>query len=402
MKIMFINTFYYPDIRGGAEISLKKLAEGLVKKGHDVSVLTTSNKESENIINGVHVKRIKINNLYSPIENNDVNKIRKVLYRIIDLYNLFNYSKLKSEIRKINPDIININNIYGFSIIINKVVKALKIPLVVTLRDYYLLCPKVNMLRKGKTCEKESIICKIYRNFNKKIIKDANYVTAPSRFILNKFLNENYFYDKKSCVIYNAIDTNSESKEILKNKISRDQNEVKFIYLGGLEHHKGVEMLINSFKQVKKDNISLYIAGKGSLRDFVKISEINDNRIKYLGFLNENEISKVLAECDVLIAPSLWEEPFGRVIIDAYKYSMPVIATNKGGLDEIVSDNTGIKISDITEKKLMNAIKKLSEENLKTFMINAHEQLNEFTIDNQVEKFENVYKKVLKEKNKIY
>ena len=42
MKILIINTFYYPDIEGGAEISVKKLAENLAIKGHDVNVICTN------------------------------------------------------------------------------------------------------------------------------------------------------------------------------------------------------------------------------------------------------------------------------------------------------------------------------------------------------------------------
>ena len=63
-----------------------------------------------------------------------------------------------------------------------------------------------------------------------------------------------------------------------------------------------------------------------------------DNRIEFVGFLNEQQVSQLLQSADVLLCPSLWEEPFGRVVLDAYKNAMPVICSNMGALPELVED----------------------------------------------------------------
>ena len=59
MRIMVINTYYYPEIVGGAEYSVKKLSEKLVQEGHTVRVLCTGKENSKEIIDGVEVVRIK-------------------------------------------------------------------------------------------------------------------------------------------------------------------------------------------------------------------------------------------------------------------------------------------------------------------------------------------------------
>ena len=59
MRILLVNSFYAPDIRGGAEYSVKKLAEGLQSKGHTVRVLCTGDFDSEEVIDGVEVVRFR-------------------------------------------------------------------------------------------------------------------------------------------------------------------------------------------------------------------------------------------------------------------------------------------------------------------------------------------------------
>ncbi|MEI2463274.1 glycosyltransferase, partial [Niallia taxi] len=92
MNILLVNTFYYPTIVGGAEISVQKLAEGLVKNGHKVSVLCTDRTNNYEVINGVNVYRIKVKNLYSPSDSQQQNMIKKTIYRFVDFYNIFNYT----------------------------------------------------------------------------------------------------------------------------------------------------------------------------------------------------------------------------------------------------------------------------------------------------------------------
>ncbi len=108
-----------------------------------------------------------------------------------------------------------------------------------------------------------------------------------------------------------------------------------------------------------------------------------------------------MKESDVLIIPSRWPEPFGRVILDAYKYCMPVIGTNMGGIPEIVDQNkTGILINNNNlENELEKAIIYFSKKkNILNNMINIESKLNDFNICIQVEKFTEVYKRIKMEK----
>ena len=58
------------------------------------------------------------------------------------------------------------------------------------------------------------------------------------------------------------------------------------------------------------------------MQDYVIEETQKDNRIEFVGFLNEQQVSQLLQSADVLLCPSLWEEPFGRVVLDAYKNTL--------------------------------------------------------------------------------
>ena len=87
MKIVIICTLYPPYILGGAEISISLLAKGLVAQGNEVAVITTGNSYKEEILDGVHVYRIKNRNIYWRYPQREKSILRKSLWHLIDIYN---------------------------------------------------------------------------------------------------------------------------------------------------------------------------------------------------------------------------------------------------------------------------------------------------------------------------
>lgn len=97
-----------------------------------------------------------------------------------------------------------------------------------------------------------------------------------------------------------------------------------------------MDWLLENFMKISGTNIELHIAGSGPLESRVKECALLDNRIIFHGFLSEQQLNSLLEKSDILICPSMWSEPFGRIILDAYKNAMPVITTGFGGMGEIV------------------------------------------------------------------
>ena len=401
MKILIINTFYYPIMPGGAEHSVKNLAESLVNNGHIVSVLCTGDNDIVENINGVSVYRIKNVNIKSAQKylENKSNPIQKLIYRGIDLHGYLNRLKIKNIIDTIQPDIAHINNIPGIGLNIFNILKKEKIPTIFTARDYYSLCLNSTLMNsKGKICTEKRKLCKLYENINKSNISKIECITAPSKFsldLIKNYINQNEI--RYEC-INNSIDIDIDYIEQVFNYKKEKLNSKRYIdlvFLGKLDEYKGIKLLIDYFIKINDDNIKLHIAGDGNLANYIQNLDIDN--IIYYGKLDKFELDKLLKNMDILVAPSLWYEPFGRIVIDAYKYSMPVISTGNGGLKELIKDDkTGyiIDFKDVNElKKILDFYK--NKENLLNQMVNCKLEVVKYSNDKIVEDYENLYKDIL-------
>jgi glycosyltransferase involved in cell wall biosynthesis len=107
-------------------------------------------------------------------------------------------------------------------------------------------------------------------------------------------------------------------------------------FLGRLDPLKGVDRLLEALTgpALSGRSWSLKIGGQGSPAYEASLkTRFPDPRIQFLGFV---EPGSLLSDIDVLVAPALWEEPSGRIIIEAYAHGVPVIASRRGGMHESV------------------------------------------------------------------
>lgn len=400
MRIMLINSFYAPDIRGGAEYSVKKLAEGLQSKGHTVRVLCTGDFDTEEMIDSIEIVRFKPYGAHKKKNIHDVTRWRRLLGHLLDIWNGGNSNRLSQEIERFAPDVINTNNLYGITPIIWKIAKKKNIRLVHTIRDYYLMCPLVAMSCKktnGEKCENPGYGCQLHRNMNRLHSKYVDCVTAPSALTLNVLTKDGFFKSSKTKVIANATDFDINAiKKIFSIRVAElDKKEgVSFVYLGTLSEQKGIRWMIDSFRAIENKTCKLYVAGKGDLQEYVVEESKSDSRIVFVGFLNEQQVSQLLQSTDVLLCPSLWEEPFGRVVLDAYKNVMPVICSNMGALPELVEDGkTGFVVAARNSEELRDRMMYYIEEKKRIIQQakNGVNQLEKHTIEHQLVEFEKVY-----------
>lgn len=386
MKILIVNAFYYPNMQGGTEQSVKLLAEGLIKRGHEVVVLTGDASEI-NEENGVKIVRLGLKT------SND-SLLRKVSRKILEFNNIAISNKLSNIINEINPDVVHTNNLFYISTIIWKIAKEKNIKVIHTLRDYWGLCPRTTLLNgSGSICEKGKSFCNIHKyNYNLRT-KYVDIVTSPSKFTLDLYKKNNMFRNAKDIVVPNAIDFDiDERNKLLDDRLGRSRDIIKFLFIGTLDIHKGIKFLIEAFKQVKLDNIRLIICGDGPLKSYVEENTKVDKRIKYLGKVLKKEKEEILISSDVMVIPSIWYEPFGRVVIEGYKYAMPVIASEIGGIGELLEKNISLKVKANNKMDLISAINTLStREKLKEYISKDSAVFNKYNIDNQIKTFEEIY-----------
>ncbi|WP_454802296.1 glycosyltransferase family 4 protein [Mucilaginibacter phyllosphaerae] len=357
MKVIIANTFYYPAFDGGAEISVKLLAEGVLNEGNKVYVLTTGTANKVYRVNGVTVISVKQKNIHNSY-NKSANKPKylKVLWHLIDSCNIFYYFKVSAILNRIQPDLVHTNNIQGFSPFLWFIIKAKNIPLVHSMRDYYMLCHKCNMFNSGQNCQSLCTECKVTHNIKKSFLKYPDHFVGISNFILNKYKSFSSIPEESSSVIYNAIDARLIDDHDLPGA------KLHFGYIGRVAKDKGVEYLVNELAMLtdkQKTEIKISFAGKGD-PEFIEQLKIKLTGIEYnfLGVVPSQSFYKII---DVLIVPALWNEPFGRIVIESLAHAVPVCQSDRGGLKELYNPENSWIFSP-EEKTLSKLLKNIIED----------------------------------------
>lgn len=113
-------------ITSGAEISVQILCETLTKRGHDVQVVCLHQEKDrkKDIINGVKVVYLPLDNIYWPYDGQQRSSFERLRWHLKDIYNCSMKYRLEEEINKFDPDVVHTNNISGFSVSIFDIIKS--------------------------------------------------------------------------------------------------------------------------------------------------------------------------------------------------------------------------------------------------------------------------------------
>jgi glycosyltransferase involved in cell wall biosynthesis len=170
----------------------------------------------------------------------------------------------------------------------------------------------------------------LLQRLKKIILSDYNAVVACSK-IIRKY---NY---SKAVVIGNFYDTD-------KFKLQNTIKNYHFVFVGRLVSDKGADMCIKMLSQLKKENkknYSLTIIGDGpELKNLQELASTHklSNEIRFLGFLESNEIANELNKHQYLLVPSRWREPFGIVALEGLACGCIPIVSDGGGLSDAVGE----------------------------------------------------------------
>lgn len=393
MKVLIVNTLYYPYKVGGAEISVQSIAEGLKKKGVQVAVLTLGEETEKTTINDVLVYRLKIENLFWPFKNQEASKIKKLWWHNNDVYNSRYDRSINNIIQEFCPNIIHTNNLTGFSVAVWSLAKKKRIKVIHTLRDYYLQCPKTNRF-KNNSCNKQCLECRFFSRKKKVISQSVDSVVGISHAILDSHINDGYFKSSYKKVIYNGFDF--KKKGLIKTNFNKN-TYLNFGFIGQVNKSKGIEFLmkeLNAFKNY--DNWKLSIAGSVDIayKNYL-LNFLPESKVEFKGYVKADTFFDTI---NVLIVPSLWEEPFGRVVLEGILSNIPVLGSNRGGIKEILSDNSKF-IFDPDKDDLKNLIKRILEspEILNSFSFDINRFNDLFSSENTISGYIEMYKKLEEE-----
>ena len=194
-----------------------------------------------------------------------------------------------------------------------------------------------------------------------------------------------------------------ESIKQARETLSLDEDEIVLVSVGHLGEIKGHQDTISALSNLieQAPNLHLYIAGDGSVKEKKKLETLIQD--KHLGsnvtFLGQiNNVTTWLEACDIFVQPSI-EEAFGLVFVEAGAKAKPVVATNVGGIKEIIiHDETGLLVPPASPDKLKTALEQLisKPEDRARLGTNGYQRvLKEFSLPSMVKRYTEIFNKVI-------
>lgn len=332
----------------------------------------------EDISTLAEVELLRQNNIQTDtyyVSNKTIDESNTFKIALNAIWSRFQYRAILKKIRKENYDIVHVQNFFPLlSPSIFYALKKSKAKVVMSVRNYRLICPNAILYVDGAICRKcvskKMPIAGFYNKCYRRSYAASSAVVAMLSF--HNFINTwKHKIDAFVCVSYfvkNQLIAGGfePSKLMVKyNFVTTDiapsfENGEYYIYSGRLSDEKGLGLLVEAFKNSDR---KLFIVGDGPLRgDIESIARDNPN-ITYSGMQPLNDNYKLISNAKALIFPSKWHEPFGRTIVEAYAHGTPVIASALGGITEIVTENqNGFLFDPLKKDDLLRAIIELEKQ----------------------------------------
>jgi glycosyltransferase involved in cell wall biosynthesis len=406
MKILMLSSFY-PPFLGGISVYVQSLCRELSRRGHQVVVGTLGRRDLPESEDDSGIKVIRQEGFFQKIPFLFKDPARKWHPPARDPVIS---NKLANIIEQEGPDIIHTHSwiLYSMLPLRNK----FNVPLVHTIHDYGLFCPKRMAIKEDAICNRPSLmncISCMNRPYGLLRVVSAYYGIRANRNKLkyvDKFIAVSDFVRQihEKCLAISSqkiitlpdfsdpfIDNRQEQIEALPDDF--------LLYVGWLMSHKGVDVLIEAYRKLNTP-VKLLIIGIEH-PDYRYHTEGN---ILVLKNVPRRLLMQAMSRCRFAIFPSIWPEPFGLVVTEAMSQGKAVIATNTGGFTDIIMDGeTGILVPPNDSGKLAEAISYLlrrPEEVLRMGRGGYDRFMKNYTPDVVIPKVIDVYESLLRGKER--
>lgn len=264
-------------------------------------------------------------------------------------FNWNSYTKTVKKLKQYKPDIVHVHNLhFGASPSVLYAIKHSKIPFVITLHNYRLLCPSAILYHNG-----EILWPSITQNFSWSMVQKGVYKNSKLLTFWMMLCMQIHQWTGiwKTCSQYIAL--SQHAKDIFlqsKLHLKKMQITVKpnffsatekpsentadyFLYVGRLSEEKGIRLLLKAFENSPH---TLKIAGAGPLENEVKNYAAKNSNIQFAGSLQKEQVLSLMRNCSALLFPSLWFEGMPMTIIEAFACGVAVIASDLGVMKNMI------------------------------------------------------------------
>ena len=356
MKILFVITSL--DV-GGAEKVVTSLADQLVEKGHEVVITYMTGKA-----------------LVTP-KSNSIELIHLGANSAKDLYRA--YFKLRQVIKSFKPDVVHSHLVHA-----NILCRTLR-----------LTTPMPRLISSAHNTDEEGWTRFLAYRLTDRL---ADISTNVSDEAVEAFIEQKAVRPDRMLALYNGISTtefvfSEQARKDIRKELGVVEGQQLIIAVGRLNEQKDYPNLLSALTSTHK-NVKVAIAGQGSLLEELenkaRVLGISD-RVCFLGI--RTDIPRLMSAADIFVLPSAWEG-FGLVVAEAMACERVVVATDSGGVKEVVGDAGFLvppKDSVALSKALQQALVLSATERLQLGKKARHRVLHNYSLDIATNKWLRLY-----------
>lgn len=384
MKILNLVEYFYPYSHGGTEQSVYYLMKEMTSYGYEEFLLTPNyGTVKQEKFEGIHIVRFPFP---KKIDKNHPKTITPLWHHnpFIFVLSLLYICMLVITYK------IDIIHVHSKSMIPQAVIAQwiFGIRAIVTLRDYFVICPYglcITRRRGYRGCTLRILLnteltyyAREYSHthtvtlFHYMTAIYSRIVSVIQRFFLRRAyaivcisqkMQKIYAINgiKNTQVIYNSMR--------FQKHVHPKKPQLVILYVGRITPGKGAELFVNAAKEILKSypKLQFKLIGDGFLRDSLYSNLSSQQRLVlyFLGHTDYHQTLELIEQSLLVVVPSKWEEPFGRVALEALSLGVPVVVTDRGGLPEIVAPKVTGYVVNAETGSLVEGIKTAIKNNVK-------------------------------------
>jgi glycosyltransferase involved in cell wall biosynthesis len=392
MKVLLVAPHYPPQFIGGVELCTERLAHRLRAAGHETSVVAVERVGAD------QAERLQIEST-----DEDGVAVFRLSLAAADQAHAFSYSYrhpdvetwLEGWLRRERPDVVHLHSGYLLGGAVLSAAAKQRVPAVVTLHDFWFICPRITMLHPNRVCctgpespakcawclaterrryrlparwlgprqafrvgrvlatpvfarvselprRAEEIASRRRQVLG--ALAGASAIVSPSRFVRDQMIGAGVAADR-----IELIPNGTERRKPAARR-SADALALRVGFLGQIAPHKGLHVLIDAVRRSPRANIELLVHGSLTREaDYVRRLRAqagHDPRIVFAGSLERKDLDAFFARIDILAVPSVWYENSPLVIHEARFAGLPILASRLGGMTELVEDGVDGLLAD--------------------------------------------------------
>jgi glycosyltransferase involved in cell wall biosynthesis len=376
VKVLLVGHRFPPDGIAGVERVIQSVARELRGSGDDVAILCHRPKSDERLTvlrerlrDGTRLFRM-VGGAFSldqfTLEPGDMDQ------------------RMTEVLVEVDPDVVHIHHLIGMSPAFPEIVRRHRIPLVISLHDFYFACPLAHLVTTdGKDCDgpqggdacattcfpvpgvDTGVKWKARASRFLEILQMANIVICPSQFVADYFIAFGVSRSRIE-VLSNGVDLGRHGQRSNRPSASAGRETMRLAFVGSVVEHKGVHTIVEAIELAGIDRVELLVLGKiadhryaASLRE--KVSRLPGCSLHFHGAYTPHALPDLLQDIDCVVCPSQVRESYALTVHEALSCGVPALVARHSALREAIQNGrNGLYFAPRSSESLAKCLKELS------------------------------------------